>query len=138
MKEVFADTAYFAALLSADDSLHDLALLHAEELSADVGSTLVTTDAVLIELLSLFSGRGEEGRRAAAELAADLLDNRAVLVEPQTRDRVREAIGLYAARLDKGWSGVDCLSMIVMNERTIMQVLTHDRHFEQAGFQLLL
>lgn len=138
MREVFADTAYFAALLSSDDSLHELALLRAEDLSTDAGALLVTTDTVLIELLSLLGGQGEGARETAAALVESLLDNAAVMVEPQTRDRVREAVGLYAARLDKGWSGVDCLSMVVMEARGITEVLTHDHHFEQGGFVLLL
>lgn len=33
---------------------------------------------------------------------------------------------------------MDCLSMGVMSERGINEVLTHDHHFEQAGFLLLL
>ena len=62
MREVFADTAYFAALLSADDDLHELAVLRAADYQDDDGTILVTTDAVLIELLSLFSSAGEIGR----------------------------------------------------------------------------
>jgi predicted nucleic acid-binding protein len=40
--------------------------------------------------------------------------------------------------VDKGWSGVDCLSMVVMQERGITDVLSHDHHFEQGGHALLL
>jgi predicted nucleic acid-binding protein len=138
MNEVFADIAYLAALLSKDDDLHELALLQAEDLGKDQTSVLVTTDAVLIELLSLFSGRGAEGREAAASLAQELLDSPSFVVLPQTRDRVRSAHRLYAERLDKEWSGVDCLSIVVMNERGITRVLTHDHHFEQAGLTRLL
>lgn len=138
MREVFADTAYFAALISSDDDLHDLALLHSLEFAADDSTVLVTTDSVLLELLSLFCERGERWREAVSAFVTGLLGSAAVIVEPQTRDRLRDALGLYAARLDKGWSGVDCLSMVVMTERGIASVLTHDHHFVQGGFAILL
>lgn len=138
MREVFADTAYLAALLSADDDLHELAVMRAADYQVDDGTILVTTDAVLMELLSLFSSAGETGRLAAAGLAGELLGGEAFVVVPQTRDRVRAAIELFRDRPDKEWSGVDCLSIGVMQERQITDVLTHDHHFEQAGFRILL
>ena len=45
---------------------------------------------------------------------------------------------LYGGRRDKSWGMTDCTSMIVMQDRQIVQVLTADRHFEQAGFEVLL
>jgi predicted nucleic acid-binding protein len=45
---------------------------------------------------------------------------------------------LYADREDKGYSMTDCLSMTAMRERGIFEVLTHDAHFAQEGFTLLL
>ena len=119
-------------------NLHDLALLHSQEFEEQASTVLVTTDTVLIELLSLFSGRGQSWREGVAAFVGGVLTSAAVIVEPQSRDRVRAALDLYAGRLDKEWSGVDCLSMVVMSERGINDVLTHDHHFEQAGFALLL
>lgn len=82
MEEVYADTAYFIALLSESDDLHEAALRQAR--------------------------------------------------------RLRDATGLYADRRDKEWSGVDCMSMVVMADRGIDEILTHDHHFEQAGKHILL
>lgn len=45
---------------------------------------------------------------------------------------------LFEKRLDKAWSLTDCISIIVMQERGIKDVLTSDRHFVQAGFNALL
>jgi predicted nucleic acid-binding protein len=45
---------------------------------------------------------------------------------------------LYEARPDKGYSLTDCISMNLMRERGINEVLTHDHHFEQEGFTILL
>jgi len=38
---------------------------------------------------------------------------------------------------DKGYSLTDCISMIVMKQRGIIEVLTHDKHFTQENFRIL-
>jgi predicted nucleic acid-binding protein len=45
---------------------------------------------------------------------------------------------LYEARLDKSYSLTDCVSMVVMQQEEIQEVLTHDKHFAQEGFTILL
>ena len=42
---------------------------------------------------------------------------------------------LYTSRTDKDWSLTDCLSFAVMNQRGLLESLTADHHFEQAGFR---
>ena len=44
---------------------------------------------------------------------------------------------VYGQRLDKGYSLTDCISMIVMEQMGITEVLTYDKHFAQEGFTLL-
>jgi predicted nucleic acid-binding protein len=61
-----------------------------------------------------------------------------IVVLPQTRDSLLSGFALYKARGDKGYSLTDCISMITMREKGIGEVLTHDHHFEQEGFTLLL
>ncbi|HWQ35583.1 MAG TPA: hypothetical protein VNQ79_22240 [Blastocatellia bacterium] len=48
------------------------------------------------------------------------------------------ACELYEARPDKGYSLTDCLSMIVMREQKMSDILTNDHHFTQDGFNILL
>jgi predicted nucleic acid-binding protein len=45
-----------------------------------------------------------------------------------------QALNLFATRLDKEWGLTDCISFVVMQAHDLSQVLTTDRHFEQAGF----
>jgi predicted nucleic acid-binding protein len=45
---------------------------------------------------------------------------------------------MYARRPDKHWSMTDCISFVVMEEMGLAEALTADRHFEQAGFTVLL
>jgi predicted nucleic acid-binding protein len=45
---------------------------------------------------------------------------------------------LFKKRADKDWSLVDCISMLIAQERRITDIFTTDHHFEQAGFNILL
>jgi len=45
---------------------------------------------------------------------------------------------IYKSYQDKSWSIVDCISFVVMRDMEIINALTFDRHFEQAGFHILL
>ena len=45
---------------------------------------------------------------------------------------------LYSDRPDKEWSLTDCASFVVMKQKRIAEAFTTDKHFEQAGFTILL
>jgi predicted nucleic acid-binding protein len=136
VKRVFADTGYFVALMSADDALHQAAVDYAALLEIDATTELVTTDAVLVEVLNSAS-RGSAAREKAAALV-QVLRSSAAHIEPQTRDLLNEATELYASRLDKNWSVTDCMSLVVMDQLEIDDALSGDHCFEQAGKRALL
>ena len=50
----------------------------------------------------------------------------------------RKAFELYKSHSDKLWGLIDCVSFVVMRELIINDALTFDRHFEQAGFNILI
>jgi predicted nucleic acid-binding protein len=50
----------------------------------------------------------------------------------------REALVLLQHRLDKMWTLCDAASFLLMQQRAIVEALTTDFHFEQAGFTRLL
>ena len=135
MKEVFVDTGYFVATLHQRDQLHSRAL---EEGRRAVRSRLVTTDFVLIELLTFFAEYGREPRAAAARTVDAWRANPSVLVIAASRVGFLKALARYRERADKGYSLTDCHSMLVMEERGITETLSPDEHFEQAGFRALL
>ena len=61
-----------------------------------------------------------------------------VRVVPVSEDLFHRGYELYAARGDKDWSLTDCISFIVMRDEGSPAALTHDQHFEQAGYKALL
>ena len=98
---------------------------------------LVTTDEVLTEVLNFLSTYGQGMRKRALLLIRDILDNPNIRVISQTHDSFRQGLALYEGRLDKGYSLTDCISMQVMKQLKITEVLTHDKHFKQEGFIVL-
>jgi len=64
-------------------------------------------------------------------------ESQAVKIVPQTAVSFLAGFVLYSARLDKGYSLTDCISMHTMRSEGIADVLTNDVHFEQEGFRAL-
>ncbi len=135
MRRVFADTAYFIALLIPSDDLHDQAHTASATLS---GAPIITTDGVLTELLAYLADRGPRSRSAGLSLLDEVKGDPTFELVRQTPALFDAAVELYRARPDKGYSLTDCLSMIVCRRRNVDEVLSHDRHFAQEGFALLL
>ena len=129
---IFADTAYYLALISPRDLFHTRAV----EISRNLAEPIVTSAWVVQELADgLCSPPGRPGfLRLFDTLQADL---QTTLVEP---DPIlwRRGLSLYRSRPDKGWSLTDCLSFEIMRGWGITRALTTDHHFTQAGFVALL
>lgn len=133
--DVFADTAYWVALIHPRDQLHGRAR---EASAALAGGRIVTSDWVLIELLNAFAERGPRLRFVVSIAVTALKANPTVMVVPQTPESFTGAFDLYCERTDKGWSLTDCSSFLIMRQYGIDAALTYDNHFEQAGFKALL
>lgn len=134
MQAVFADTFYWIALLNVDDTAHERVV--AFDASKD-RPPLLTTDEILIEFLTFFSGKGPLFRVKAVAVARSLQSNRGVLVLPQTHESYLTGLDFYTKRSDKGYSLTDCISMEIMRREKLTDVLTNDRHFEQEGFRAI-
>ena len=135
MRSVFVDANYLVASFQKKDQWH----VAAEKAELGIkGSRLVTTDSVLCELLNYFSGYSEQTRREITGIVRDILADEEFAVIEQTRSTFLQGIELYENRLDKGYSLTDCISMNVCREHGIEEILTHDKHFEQEGFKILL
>ena len=135
MRIAFVDTLYFVALFSPKDQWHGRAIA-ASKLVAE--TKLITTEDVLVELLNFFSEYGEKARRGAVAQAEGILSAANIEVTPPSHDAFMAGLTLYRARPDKGYSLTDCISMHTMRERGVRDILTHDEHFHQEGFTVLL
>jgi predicted nucleic acid-binding protein len=135
MKSVFADSLYWIAMARPNDQ-HKLAATAARRAVGDV--VLVTTDEVLTEFLAALSKSGPQLRDAATKMVRAVLRNPNVKVIPQTRDGFLKGLDRFEQRLDKQYSLIDCVSMVVMESEGIQSVLTNDHHFEQEGFTILI
>lgn len=129
---VFVDTFYWIARINPRDQWHQKALALNSSLK---DAQLITSQAVLVELLNYFSDYGPEMRRAVALIVRYIVDGSNAIAFPFN---FNEGLFLFEARLDKGYSMTDCISMSIMLECEINEVLTHDHHFAQEGFILLL
>ena len=132
MNCVFADTAYYLALLTPGDKHHSAALRRSEQITG----LIVVTDFVLLEVGNTLSG--SRRRAAFPELVRQLRNDPDTEVVPLSQQLMDKGLDLYARRPDKEWSLTDCISFVVMQERGITEALTGDHHFEQAGFTVLL
>jgi predicted nucleic acid-binding protein len=135
MNAVFADTFYWIAFTNAQDDAHEKAKEFT--LSAKPGA-IYTTEEVLTEYLNYFAGWGPRFRGYAATNVQNMRGNQTVHIIPQTAASFEAGVTLYRARLDKGYSLTDCISMYTMKNVGLAEVLTNDVHFEQEGFRALL
>ncbi|MGI8670098.1 MAG: type II toxin-antitoxin system VapC family toxin [Aridibacter sp.] len=135
MKVAFVDTQYFVAVFQESDQWHKRAV---ELESRIVGYNFVTTDSVLCEVLNYFSGYGKETRKEVSAIISDILNDESFQVIEQTREVFLKGLELYESRLDKGYSLTDCISMNACSKLGITEILTHDHHFQQEDFSILL
>lgn len=120
-------------MLNPRDQLHEKARSASRELTR---VRLLTTEMVLDEVLAALSK--PIVRSVAIQGVKAILNDPNVEVVPQTSLKFREALHLYAGRIDKAWRLTDCASFTLMQDRGITESLAHDEHFEQAGFVALL
>ena len=97
----------------------------------------LTHNYVLAEFVALSLSRGLP-RQAALSFVADLQDNAAVQVIYVSEALHRAAVAHLQQRPDKHWSLCDAVSFQLMSQHGILEALTTDHHFEQAGFVRLL
>ncbi len=119
MRRVCADTLYWVALVHRRDQWHQQAV-EATRLLGE--AQLLTTEEVLVEFLNAYR----------------LRSRRNIEVVPQTPASFVLGFEFYKSRPDKDYSLTDCISMQTMRQRGIMEVLTHDHHFVQEGFVVLI
>ena len=135
MATYFADTSYWMALSRKRDQYNRHAAAW-NQFVIRTKSIIVTTEAVLWEWLNAFSDAST--RAVAAEGYRRAHADARIEVVPFEPELIASAVDLYRMRPDKSWSLTDCLSFVVMERRQLMEALTTDRHFEQAGMKAMM
>lgn len=136
MRWVFADSSFLIGLFDANDQWSSVSQTIAVQLA---DAQLILTDGVLHEFLNHVSRRTNYRRVEAAILVSEWragTDDRYIVVA-QTQQQLEQGLALYRERPDKSYSLTDCVSMIVMEELRIREVVTFDGDFRQAGFEVI-
>jgi hypothetical protein len=128
---IFADTGAFLALYSKHDQYHR----QASKLFPSLPRPFSTSNHVADELATLL-GR-TAGYRYAADRIEDLYASESIDILASTRDDEIEAIRWMRKYSDKEISFTDCVSFAMMRRLGIRTAFTFDRHFRDAGFQVI-
>src|ERR1051326_5989994 len=129
MRRLFIDTSGWLAIFHRRDVMHAAASDSYYKRFA-AGWHFITQSGVMLEVgNSLSSARS---RQLAIQLRGILESSSRMSVVHVTEDLCEAGWQLYAARPDKDWGIVDCISFVVMQEHGLREALTADHHFETA------
>lgn len=135
MKQLFVDTSGWLAIVVKSDALHKKAAdVYLEHFAAQWD--FVTHTGVMLEVGNRLSS--VRLRQLAVNLNKALESSSRIMVVQMADDIYEDGWDLYAARSDKEWGIVDCISFVLMKRQNIREALTADKQFEQAGFLNLL
>ena len=134
-KFVFLDTAYVYALINTRDKWHERAVVWQEQFAKE-RKLLLSTEFVLVEIADGLAA--VHFHNHAVQMINLLKENPFVEIVSLSSELFEHAFKLYKKRADKRWGLTDCTSFIVMKHYGIMDALTTDEHFQQAGFRALL
>jgi uncharacterized protein len=132
MRTLFADSAFFVACFVPDEKYHRWAT----DFMRQSHDHMITTSLVLAEFgnhLARSKARSDVGPFLRGLTA----DSRFQIVHPDGR-LFDQGVELYGQRGDKNWGLTDCISFVLMRERDLVEAITTDHHFEQAGFIILM
>ena len=95
---------------------------------------MVTSRAILLDIGNALLRK--QYRHVAVALLDELRDDDTVEIIDLTPDVYECSYRLFVDRPDKEWGLTDCTSFEIMRRNEIVQALTADEHFVQAGFRL--
>jgi len=134
MNAVFVDTGGWMACADRSDPAH-LTCMAARDAALEAGRTLITTDFVVDETLTLI--RFRLGLAAANAWWQQIDGSVRLRWERIENDRFERARNLFFQYRDKDLSFTNCTSFAIMRELRLTTVITTDRHFRQVGFDVL-
>ncbi|MGE0130488.1 MAG: type II toxin-antitoxin system VapC family toxin [Blastocatellales bacterium] len=137
MTGLFVDTSGWGHLVDSTQAFHSLAKnIYREALRQR--RQIVTTNYIIAELVALMSSPLRIPRPKVTAFVESLKVSPYVEIAHLDETLDAQAWLLLKSRQDKEWSLVDCASFVMMRQRGLLEALTTDHHFEQAGFVRLL
>ncbi len=134
MGPLFLDSAFVIALVFKADQSYVNAQATWGRLTSE-RRKFVTTTFILDEAVTFLSSRGEH--ELAVETGNQLLTSPAIEMIDVERPLVERGWEYFVRHQDKTYSLTDCISFVVMKQEAILEALTFDIHFTQAGFQIV-
>jgi hypothetical protein len=132
---VFVDSFAWIAAINKSDDYHKVCLKTIKTLLTKK-TKLITTNYIIVETINSLSRM--EFRRAVIGFMGKLEKSPSIEIVTITDEIYNNAWMLYQQRLDKDWGITDCTSFEVMRMFKIKKAFTGDKHFEQAGYTLLI
>ena len=131
MTPLFLDANYVIALEVSDDQHHYAARQHWTKL-LESPLSLVTTSYVLDEVVTFLNNRNQHSK--AVRIGNNLLTASPIQMIHVDEVLFHEGWRYFQQHHDKTFSLTDCISFVLMKRLEIVEALTFDKHFEQAGF----
>ncbi len=129
---MFLDTSGLMCLFDRGDVRHSSATKHYE-----AANRRLSHNYVLAEFIALATARRAPRVESLSfvEAISSSPEIEVVWADRSLHDR---SMRLLIERDDKAWSLCDAVSFVLMDERGLLEALTTDHNFEQAGFVRLL
>lgn len=129
---MFLDTSGLMCLFDRRDRRHSSSLRHFEN-----AQVRLVHNYVYAEFIALAIAR-KAPRLSALDFVDALNDDPGVETIWVSEALHSRGMTLLRERADKAWSLCDSISFVLMSERHIIEALTTDHNFEQAGYIRLL
>lgn len=132
-ERLFLDTAFIQALLNPRDDYHN----QAKQLFPRIrtASEVWITEAIFAEVGNALSAFNRNG---AVQFIQQCYRTDNIKIVSVDTELLMQALALYQSRPDKTWGLTDCISFVVMQQQSLTDAVTGNRHFVQAGFRALM
>jgi predicted nucleic acid-binding protein len=124
---IFVDSSAWFARYTPRDRNHAAA----KRFHTQTRDTLITSDYVIDEVLTLLKVRGNVER--ATRVGKALFAGELAQIEWVLQADVEQAWLIFDRYRDKEWSFTDCVSFVMMQRLGIKQAFAFDEHFRQFG-----
>jgi predicted nucleic acid-binding protein len=135
IEPIFVDSFAWIAAINKSDNYHEISLRILEEL-LNKQAKLITTNYIVVETINALSK--VKFRKTVIEFIDKLKKSPHVQIVKITDEIYNNAWTLYQQRMDKDWGITDCISFEVMQMFNIRKAFSSDKHFEQAGYSLMV